>query len=171
ADDLKQTFDAPQFVGQDAAGTWQLVVTDTAKLDTGTLNSWSLTINRCPTGGCDSGNVTLYENTDGGDIPENASGLTSDIEITDAGSISGLVVNVDITHPYKGDLTIKLQKLLAGEVVLQTADASDGAFVSRSFNVSDFNGDDAVGTWRLIVIDEATGDTGHLNSWSLEVTR
>ncbi|MCA9642148.1 MAG: proprotein convertase P-domain-containing protein [Myxococcales bacterium] len=170
ADDLKQTFDVPEFVGQDAAGTWQLVVTDTANLDTGTLNSWSLTINRCPAGGCMAGDVTHYENTVGGDIPEDTTGLSSDIEITDAATISGLVVNVDITHPYKGDITIKLQKLLAGEVVLLTADASDGAFTPMSFNVSDFNGEDAVGTWRLIVLDEATGDTGRLNSWSLDVS-
>ncbi len=171
ADDLKQTFSVPEFIGQDTAGSWKLVVADTSRLDTGVLNSWSLTVNRCPADQCDPGDVTLYESTTGGAIPEDSTGLSSDITVSGGGTISGLVVNVDITHPYRGDLTIKLQKLLAGEVVLQQADASDGDFIARSYSLADFNGDAADGTWRLIVIDELNGDVGTLNSWSLEVTR
>jgi aminopeptidase YwaD len=44
ADDLKGSFDLSAFAGEKAAGTWTLSVQDTARQDTGTLNSWGLTI-------------------------------------------------------------------------------------------------------------------------------
>lgn len=44
ADDLKGNFDLSAFAGEKAAGTWTLSVQDTARQDTGTLNSWGLTI-------------------------------------------------------------------------------------------------------------------------------
>jgi hypothetical protein len=44
ADDIKQTFDVTGFEDLDLRGTWTLKVEDTARLDTGTLNSWSLEV-------------------------------------------------------------------------------------------------------------------------------
>jgi subtilisin-like proprotein convertase family protein len=44
ADDLKGSFDLTAFAGEKAAGTWTLSVQDTARQDTGTLESWGLTI-------------------------------------------------------------------------------------------------------------------------------
>lgn len=43
-DDLKATFELDDFDDQDRKGTWQLQVTDNAKSDVGTLNSWLLLI-------------------------------------------------------------------------------------------------------------------------------
>ncbi|MFU8804219.1 MAG: proprotein convertase P-domain-containing protein [Bradymonadaceae bacterium] len=40
--DVKETYRVEDFDGKDTAGTWLLIVTDTANLDVGTLNSWSL---------------------------------------------------------------------------------------------------------------------------------
>ncbi len=169
ADDLVQTFDVPQLIGEDAAGTWQLVVTDHARFDTGTLNGWRLHIARCPSGGCGASETARYEAEPNVSIPDESS-VSSDLEITDSLSIQTLTVNVDITHPYQGDLTLRLQKLGSGEVLLLEADASDGAFQPRSFDVVQFRGEDAQGTWRLVVQDEARGDAGTLNSWSLVIT-
>jgi hypothetical protein len=39
---------AAAYNGYDAAGTWQLIVQDRARLDSGKLNSWSLTIQGTP---------------------------------------------------------------------------------------------------------------------------
>ncbi len=44
APDIKKSFDLPDFVGMDSAGTWTLKVADHAAQDTGTINSWSLMI-------------------------------------------------------------------------------------------------------------------------------
>jgi subtilisin-like proprotein convertase family protein/C1A family cysteine protease len=171
-DDLKRTFAPTQFNGIDAAGKWTLVVIDSAAADTGTLNSWALQITRCAGGSC-QGNAAHFESTQSEAIPDNSpAGVFTNIEISEAASIKGLTVGVDITHPAKGDLTIKLQKLLSpGEVLLLKADGGGGAFVARTFTVPDFNGKDMKGTWRLTVIDEASGDKGTLNKWYLDVQK
>ncbi|MEZ4446859.1 MAG: proprotein convertase P-domain-containing protein [Polyangiaceae bacterium] len=167
-DDLKATFAVADFNGEDAAGTWRLVVIDHAKLDTGTLNGWTLEIK---TGG--ASNTTVYESDEDVTIPDNdPMGAFSNIDVPDAGAITALKVVATIDHPYKGDLTVKLQRLgVPGEVVLQQADASSGNFGTQSFVVSDFEGQDPMGTWRLVVIDEAASDEGVLTHWSLEVTQ
>jgi len=46
ADDIAETYAVDDFDGEDMAGTWTLVVSDHANLDTGTLESWSLEIAR-----------------------------------------------------------------------------------------------------------------------------
>ena len=43
-DDIDQTY-TPDFEGESIAGTWTLRIRDNANLDSGTLNSWTLTIN------------------------------------------------------------------------------------------------------------------------------
>lgn len=168
-DDLKRTFAPVEFNGKDAAGTWKLVVIDRAKTDTGKLNSWSLAITRCPGGTC-SANGMHYESTETKAIPDNSQiGIFTNIEVADSATIKGMTVGVDISHPAKGDLTVKLQRLgVPGEVVLVKADASDGPFASRTFTVPDYLGQDTKGTWRLIVLDEASGDTGSLQKWSID---
>ncbi len=41
-DDIHQTYSVPDFVGASTAGTWQLVVSDNAGIDVGSLDSWTL---------------------------------------------------------------------------------------------------------------------------------
>lgn len=43
-DDVKRTWDVKDFDGQDGAGAWILKVLDNWNADTGTINSWSMTI-------------------------------------------------------------------------------------------------------------------------------
>lgn len=171
-DNLQKTFAVTNFNGKDAAGTWTLVVTDTAKSDKGKLNKWSLDISLASSGG--STPVTSFdENTEDKSIPDNNStGVFTNISVDEPGAIKSMKVFVDITHPYKGDLAIKLQKVgLPNEVVLMTADGSDGPFAAKTFTVADFAGQDAKGTWRLTVSDAAAQDAGTLNGWSLELSR
>lgn len=168
ADDLKKTFAVTAFDGQDAAGTWQLVVQDKAKSDVGKLNSWKLALTR---GGAAPATQS-YSSTVAKPISDNdPAGVSTDIGVPDAGTIKALSVTVDITHPAKGDLTVKLQRIGVGEAVLQEADASSGAFGKKTFSVSELVGEESKGTWRLLVSDVAQGDTGTLNGWSLEIKR
>ncbi len=167
-DNLNRTFLVTDFNGQDAAGTWRLLVTDEANYDVGTLNSWSLEIK---TGGTSS--TTTYESTEQLVIPDNdPTGAFTNIEVGDGGDIQALKVRVTIDHAYQGDLTVKLLRVgEPGEVVLQQADAASGPFGSKSYTPADFSGQDAAGTWRLVAIDEASQDEGSLMGWSLEITR
>lgn len=171
ADDVVRTFDVTDFNGEDAAGTWALRVVDSANADTGSIVRFGLTLTRCA-GDCGTPAVMRrYENDTLGVIPDNdTAGVSSDIEVPDAGTIAAVRVHVDITHAFPFDLTLTLQRVGGGEVVLvENPDTEDPAFV-RSFTLADFNGEDAAGTWRLVVSDGAAGDEGTLNSWALEVT-
>lgn len=170
-DGIKKTFAVTEFNGQDAAGTWKLVVIDNANLDTGKLNSWTLGLTTCV--GADCGSTATYSSSESSAIPDgDAAGTFTNIAVSDEGEIKALTVNVDITHPEQMDLTIKLQRVgVPGEVILQAAASVDGPYVARAYNVADYLGQDAAGTWRLTVIDEAAGDAGTLNGWSLEIGR
>jgi subtilisin-like proprotein convertase family protein len=174
-DHLQVTWPVTALLGEDAAGRWELHVSDHAGADTGTLKSWSLDIVPCLDGDCaggGGGDTRRYDNTTGADIPVNApAGVVSEIEIADGGAITALSVGVNITHPYRGDLSIRLERDGGPSVTLLAADGTAEADLVRTFAVDGFAGGDAAGTWRLVVADEAGSDVGRLNSWFIEVTR
>ena len=100
-------------------------------------------------------------------IPDNnENGASHTINVPDSHSIAGLRVNVDVTHTYRGDLTVEL---IRGEnTVTLVANEGGGADdIVESFNVADFNGQDSAGAWTLRVVDSANIDTGTINSWRL----
>lgn len=103
-------------------------------------------------------------------IPDNdPAGLVRTLEVTDAGTLSGTTLSVNITHPYRGDLEVVLEHAGTRVTVFDQQDGGADDLV-RSFDLSDFDGKDAAGTWTLTVIDHANADVGTLNSWSLELT-
>ncbi len=172
ADDLRKTFSVADYNGLDASAVYTLHVVDDSKQDVGTVNSWSVEIATEGGGGGSSSTTESYAETEDVAIPDNnPTGAFSNIDVDDRGAIKAMKATVDIDHPYKGDLTVKLQRVgLPGEAILVEADASSGQFGSRTFVVDAFNGDDAQGTWRLTVVDEASGDAGTLEGWSLQIT-
>lgn len=104
-------------------------------------------------------------------IPDNnTTGVSSEITITEAGQIASLAVDVDITHTYRGDLTLRLEH--AGRTVtLVDRQGAGEDNIAQAFSIADFNGVDATGVWRLTVVDGAASDTGTLNTWGLRITR
>lgn len=165
-DDLKQTYVLSDFNGLEARGTYSLLVSDHSAWDTGRLNRWSLEI---ATGG--EPNVEVYRSSEQVTIPDNdPTGAFSNLQVDGTGTIRSLKAVVNIDHDYRGDLTLRLQRIgQPGEVTLVEADASSGPFGTRSFPIGAFLGEEAAGTWRLLVIDEARGDQGTLLGWSLEI--
>ena len=112
-----------------------------------------------------------YSNNSPMAIPDNDStGVSSTIEVAEGGAISGLTVDVDITHTYRGDLTVELSKG-GTTVVLHAREGAGEDDLVKSYDVADFDGEDAAGTWTLTVRDSAAQDTGTLDGWSLTVTR
>jgi len=166
-DHIQQTFVVGDFDGEDAAGTWRLEVSDHDRFIDGTLNGWVLEI---LTG--DAGTpISTYENDEDVVIPDDdPMGAFSNIEVGDAGAIESLRVSITIDHTYQGDLTLKLQRIgQPGEIVLQQADAQSGQFGTKSYVVDSVLGEDAAGTWRLVMVDEAAQDEGTLDRWKLEL--
>jgi subtilisin-like proprotein convertase family protein len=47
-DDLHETYAVPDFLGLSSAGAWQLVVSDNAGIDLGTLDDWTLNVTGAP---------------------------------------------------------------------------------------------------------------------------
>jgi subtilisin-like proprotein convertase family protein len=97
--------------------------------------------------------------------------LASDLEISDVN------VRVDITHPYIGDLHVRLVAPSGASVALHSRSGglSDNIVgwydtqLTPSEPLARLRGAHAAGTWRLEVVDGVPLNTGTLNSWSLEV--
>ncbi len=116
------------------------------------------------------GTTRTFTETPNVAIPDNrATGVTSTLTITEAGTIRDLKVTVDISHTYSGDLRVSLVR--GGTEKVLSANAGGSADdVRKTFTVTGFAGQALAGTWTLKVADSAAQDTGRLNRWSLDVT-
>ncbi|HEV8582661.1 MAG TPA: proprotein convertase P-domain-containing protein [Thermoanaerobaculia bacterium] len=153
------------FNGKNTAGAWKLRVRDLAAADTGTLNSWKVTFN---------GYSTLTANTA---IPDNnATGITSTINVAATGTIVSLRVRVDINHTYQGDLEVALIGPDNTTVLLhnRTGSSTDNIktvyadLTAPAQSLSAFTGKSINGAWKLRVRDLASVDTGTLNFWEID---
>lgn len=196
SDDIRKTYTPLGFVGKASAGTWTLEVADHGASDVGTLNSWSLSFTlgdavevcddqidndgngqtdcadaACALDAACQGSQTLTgANTTPVAIPDDdAAGVTSSITLAGVGNVSSLSVSVNITHPFRPDLIVKLRHPGGTEVTLFNQEMEDEANLIRTFTPADLNGLVAAGTWTLVVIDGAARDVGTLDSWSLTV--
>ncbi|HEU4734728.1 MAG TPA: M4 family metallopeptidase, partial [Kofleriaceae bacterium] len=153
------------FNGHTAAGTWHLKVQDLAAADVGTLNSWSLTIvGNCGTGVNWSGSATPNIATvDNGQVCTNLTVSTT------GGDSSQAKLDIAGRH----DFCSVLSGTLAHNGVTVTAfptntfpsGACNFSFTSRA--VPGLSGDSS-GTWTFCLRDnDAFGDTGVLNTWSV----
>ena len=103
-------------------------------------------------------------------IPDNDNtGVSTSIEVGQGGTISGLTVDVNITHPYRGDLVVELSKDGTTVTLFEKEEAGADDLV-RSFDVAGFDGKEAAGVWTLTVRDTASSDEGTLNGWGLTIT-
>ncbi|HEX5219301.1 MAG TPA: LamG-like jellyroll fold domain-containing protein [Verrucomicrobiae bacterium] len=109
-------------------------------------------------------------------IPDNAT-LISSNTVTQPGAIGAVRVNVNLNHPYRGDLELTLIHPDGTEVRLKNADGTDeGADLVTSFPdqtesseaLTVLSGKAVAGIWRLRVRDAFPLDSGTLNTWSLQ---
>ncbi|MDH7913800.1 reprolysin-like metallopeptidase [Winogradskyella sp. SYSU M77433] len=115
------------------------------------------------------------------------------ITINDNEIIAGnITVSVDVTHSYIGDLVMQLQSPSGSFANIWARNCNDAQYgnidvtfedgattiscnspTTGTFNpanpLSIFDGEDINGTWNLAFVDFWTGDTGTVNSWSLEI--
>lgn len=108
-------------------------------------------------------------------IPDNsATGVSSAITITPTFAVTAVEVAVDITHTWRGDLTVDLTH---GATTVRlhnrtgsSADNIVGTYpttLTPAASLTAFNSAAANGTWTLAVADRASTDTGTLNQWCL----
>jgi subtilisin-like proprotein convertase family protein len=166
-DDIKKTFTIEN-VGA-INGAWTLKVSDHYSRDVGTLNSWKLNF---LVGGEENPNsaVSSFDSTIVADIPDSDSGgVSSYIDVDANGSIKGLQVSVNITHTYVGDLQVTLKKGGVTKVLHNREGGSDDN-LNKTYNVDEFNGQEASGRWYLNVSDNAGQDIGTRDGWSIKIT-
>jgi Ca2+-binding RTX toxin-like protein len=118
-------------------------------------------------------------------IPDNnATGISSTLTVTDTMLVERAEVTITLTHQNAGDLIVKLVAPSGTESVLINRPGKVPGSVASVTGDKDFNGSDtlaftldtthdwgesAAGTWTLKVIDAASGKTGTLTSWSLNL--
>ncbi|ACA84943.1 S8 family serine peptidase [Shewanella woodyi] len=112
-----------------------------------------------------------YSNDDPVSIPDNDSnGIVSTIEVADDLQVFGVTADVNITHTWSGDLIVTLTSPEGTESVLHNRSGGSADDVVESWDLADFNGEMAMGTWTLSVSDNAAADLGTLNSWGIIIS-
>ncbi|GAA0398761.1 hypothetical protein GCM10009133_04500 [Cocleimonas flava] len=182
------------FIGENPNGTWTLDVFDDAGGDTGTINSWDLTITTLPVAPI----VTVIPTVTSSPalaITDNATVMDT-LTIASDGYVCKVNLDVNITHTFNADLDIFLTSPTGSRVTVSTDNGSifSDVFAGTTFSddatngpVTDyvfvdtvtatplvpegafgaFIGESPLGDWILEISDDATFDTGTLNSWGL----
>jgi hypothetical protein len=105
-------------------------------------------------------------------IPDNnpSEPASLSVEVTDDMEITGLTVDIEVTHTYRSDLRVALQSP-DGTVVELRPEGQGGSAdnLAESYDSHDFDGTSAQGKWTLQVSDHAGIDTGTLNTFTLHV--
>ena len=146
------TFAAP------SAGTWYV------RLKAYSTFSGVSLVGNYTTGG---GGTQTYTNTTDYTISDNAT-VNSPITVSGRTGNAGTAVPVavNIVHTYKGDLKVDLVAPDGSVYVLhnRTGGSTDNIITTYTVNLST---EALNGTWNLRVNDNANGDTGYINSWSI----
>ena len=168
--DIHNTTDLQLLAGGEISGEWQLQVSDLARIDTGTLNQWSLHI---------IAEASAWEEVEsevGLPIPDNkAAGISDRLDISRLGNVAELEVWVDITHTWIGDLKVTLTSPSGINVVLHDRSGGRQDNLIKLYDIDtlpaidEFTGLKGAGDWKLSVSDNEGRDTGKLNAWGLRV--
>ncbi|MCX4541205.1 M4 family metallopeptidase [Streptomyces sp. NBC_01565] len=140
------------------AGTSNVTVTVTDSASKTGTTSFTWTV------GTSQQNV--FENTNDYQIADNAT-VESPIAVTRTGNApSTLKVDVNIVHTYVGDLKVDLVAPDGTVYNLRNRTGGSADNIVQSFTVN-ASSEVAQGTWKLRVADQASLDTGYINSWKL----
>ena len=111
--------------------------------------------------------TTTYSNTADYQIRDNT---TVESPITVSGrsgnALSNTAVAVNIVHTYKGDLKVDLVAPDGSVYVLHNRSGGSADNIIGTYTVN-LSSELKNGTWRLRVNDNAGGDIGYINSWSI----
>jgi len=120
------------------------------------------------------------ESLPAGDVPQpitDYATLVSEVEVASGVTVDQVLVEVDISHTYVGDLRITLTSPSGTPVILhnRTGSGTDdivgtyGDDLVPAESLSILAGEPADGLWQLEIRDMAGGDVGTLNNWTLQI--
>ncbi len=158
------------FKGSTINGRWVLQVRDLAGQDVGQLNQWGLQFQIATL-------AVFKEDNNSEKIPDNQpEGITKIIKFDEKIMIKAIRVAVDITHPWVGDLVVKLIAPTQDEFILHNRSGRSQDNLRHEWsaeNYAEFGlmvGQEAKGEWLLNVSDHAGRDIGKLNRWIITVS-
>lgn len=111
-------------------------------------------------------------------IPDaNATGIMSTSTVATRGTIKTVSVGVRITHPYIGDLRVRLVHPDGTEIVLheRSGGSNDNLYLTYGdggtpvATLSNLIGKRMDGAWKLVVSDTSSDDAGTLDSFTLKI--
>ena len=122
----------------------------------------------------------LYPATDVPQSITDNSAITSTITVSDDFCVGDVDVDMDITHTFIGDLRVILTNPSGISVTLHDRTGGTAEDIVTTYDdegadppdlpaLSDFDNLPAMGDWVLTVTDNAGGDVGSLNSWTLRI--
>jgi subtilisin-like proprotein convertase family protein len=96
--------------------------------------------------------------------------IMSTIYVPDSLNVWEIASEVNITHPYRGDMGVKLTSPIGTEAILKLPDRTDWADnIHQTYYPTEFMNENCQGCWKLIVSDEMWDDVGTLNNWTLAI--
>lgn len=103
-------------------------------------------------------------------IPDNdTDGVTLTLDVVEDGALGEVVLDLAITHTYRGDLEIELVHPGGERAMIKERGWDSSDDVVDFFSVTAFDGLDRKGTWTLHVRDLANLDTGEVVKAKLEL--
>ncbi len=170
--DLQTTPSLSSLKGESVNGDWVLQIIDAAAIDSGTLNTWKLTI------GLLKEQAVILDDLAGIVIPDdNPVGIERSINAAGEGTIKEAEVAVDITHSYIGDLIVNLVTPEGTVIPLHNRTGGSADNIIKQYDANNNNnlkllkGRQIQGIWKLKVSDVAGQDIGKLNKWSLKLVK
>ncbi len=160
------------FISDQIQGDWTLRITDSARIDTGTLVSWGLkfAVQKAEK------QIVMKEALVNLPIPDNeAGGIESVINFSESGTILAMSIAIDITHSWKGDLIVSLIQPSGDEIILHNRTGGSRNDIVKTYSTKTDQvmlpmiGQEINGSWALKVADYANQDVGKLNKWGIDV--
>ena len=174
---LAETYDEARapglagLAGESIQGVWTLEVTDFARVDTGTFNSWRIDAKVAQPSSIEKESAPGLAIADHDPV-----GVSDTIRISDARSIGNIEVTVDITHTFIGDLIVQLETPSGTVITLHDQAGLGTDDLRRSYGLADtpdlraVSGQPSAGAWTLKVADVVGQDVGKFNRWGLTIS-
>lgn len=109
-------------------------------------------------------------------IPDNdPAGIRDTIKINKSGKIKKIMVSIDITHTYIGDLEVGLETPFGSRITLHKGKGGSKHDLVKTIKSAANNalagckGKSMEGDWVITVKDTVARDSGRLNSWKIEI--
>jgi subtilisin-like proprotein convertase family protein len=121
--------------------------------------------------------VASQSATVGLEIPDSGPAQESILRLEGQANLADIGVTVHITHPYIGDLTVRIVHPDGTEVLLHERTGGSDDNINKTYGMggeaiqalSALKGKSAAGDWKLVVRDHAGTDAGIFDSWSLDI--